>query len=52
MHARRDKNEGIRKMTEMLPTLLILERRTLVVQRTKEEQGPKERRESVSIVIG
>ena len=39
-------------MTEMLPTLLILERRTLVVQRTKEEQGPKERRASVSIVVG
>ena len=31
--------------------LLILER-TLVVQRTKEEQGPKERRETVTLVIG
>ena len=39
-------------MTEMLPMLLILERRTLVVLRTKEEQGPKERRASVSLVIG
>ena len=39
-------------MTEMLSTLLILERRTLVVLRTKEELGPKERRESVTLVIG
>ena len=39
-------------MKEMLPTLHILERRTLVVQRTKEEQGHKERRASVTLVIG
>ena len=36
-------------MKEMLPSLLILER-TLVVQGTKEEQGPKERRASVTLV--
>ena len=39
-------------MTEMLRMILILERITLVVLRTKEEQGPKERRASVSLVIG
>ena len=40
-------------MKEILPTLLILEIRTLVVQRTKEEQGPKKKkRASVSLVIG
>ena len=39
-------------MEEMLHTLLILERRTLVVQRIREKQGPKERRENVSLVIG
>ena len=36
----------------MLPTLLILERRTLVVRRIRDKQGPKERRASVSLVIG
>ena len=40
------------KMKEMLPSLLILRRRTLVVQGAKEEQGPKERRASVTLVIG
>ena len=39
-------------MKEMVHMLLILERRTLVVQRTKEKQGPMERRASVSLVIG
>ena len=38
------------KMKEMLPLLLILERITLVVQGTKEEQGPKEKKESVTLV--
>ena len=37
-------------MKEMFPLLLILERRTLVVQGTKEEQGPKERKASVTLV--
>ena len=36
----------------MLPTLLILERRTLVVQRSNEQQRHKERRASVTLVIG
>ena len=49
MHKRRDKDEGM-KMKEMLPSPLILERRTLVVQGTKEEQGPKGRKENVTHV--
>ena len=39
-------------MTEVLPMVLTLERRTLVVLRTKEEQGLKKRRVSVSLAIG
>ena len=38
------------KMKEMLSSLLVLKRRTLVVQGTKEEQGPRERKENVTCV--
>ena len=38
------------KMKEMLPSLLVLRRRTMMVRGTKEEHGPKERKENVTHV--